>query len=96
MSDYLEIANDVPRPASDDDKRAVGLYGVLARDIGDFVEMVRDRAATNGHCLSTLLMMLEHPTDEENQRTNVFGAEVVKAEIETRKGVVADVEEVAI
>lgn len=68
-----------------DDRRAVGLYAVLARDYCDFIDMVVEEQ--NVETLKTLYLMLVTPnptTPEEGRKLNAYGAEVVSGNLRKR------------
>ena len=70
---------------NDDERQAVGLYAVLARDWTDFVDMVRE---TKDGTLVILHQMLTHENPKHDTRTvelNSFGARIVAGVIERRK-----------
>ena len=63
---------------TDDEKAAIGLYAVLARDFGDFADMIKDASQAT---LDTLHQMLTTPNpkhDEETLTLNSLGASMVK------------------
>jgi hypothetical protein len=60
------------------DRRAVGLYAVLARDVGDFIEMVS--IEYDVEVLVTLFRMLSLPGDPKktDNELNKIGASIVR------------------
>jgi hypothetical protein len=73
------------RTASPSERRALGLYVVLARDQCDFLDMVLE---TDTETLGILLDMLtkENPSfDEPTLELNAIGAKVVRGELRARE-----------
>ena len=72
------------REPSSVERQAIGLYAVLARDPGDFIEMVDE---SSDDTLRTLYLMLttDHPNHTRDDRElNDLGGRIVKARLERR------------
>jgi len=65
-----------------DEKSAVGLYAVLAYDIMDFLDMIREEHSDEA--LIHLYKMLTHPTDSRNEDLNKLGEGPVFRELQRR------------
>lgn len=73
------------RPANDEERRAIGLYAVLARDFLDFMDMVSEEESNQ--TLRILYVMLTAPNpkqSEDNTKLNSLGAGPVERELKKR------------
>lgn len=67
------------------DRLAVGLYAVLTRDVGDFLDMLIEE--TDVEALKTLYLMLVTPNEEmseHDRRWNELGAPIVAGNLKKR------------
>jgi hypothetical protein len=76
---------------SDDEKRAVGLYAVLARDPSDFLEMLHGCAPETLRVLYRILVLPNPKHDFDTNELNAFGASLVEGHA-LRVGVVLEKE----
>lgn len=73
------------RPANDEERRAIGLYAVLARDFMDFLEMVSEEESNQ--TLRVLYLMLTTPNPKQSEsdtKLNALGAGPVERELKKR------------
>lgn len=71
------------RPATADERWALGMYAVLARDACDFVDMLAEGTIEQ---VELLLRILEHPPSAKTDASlNEFGADLVRAHLEKRR-----------
>jgi hypothetical protein len=69
-----------------EEKRALGLYAVLSRDAGDFIDMVREDETSN-EALQVLHQMLAVPNpdnDADDVKLNSVGDSIVLREMKKR------------
>lgn len=73
------------RPATEVEKKAIGLYAVIARDPLDFIDMMREEESME--VLELLMKMFTTPNPEHDADTvdlNKTGADLVRNEIDRR------------
>lgn len=71
--------------SEEDSRKALGLYAVAARDMCDFIDMVREEKSNEA--LATLYRMLTYPNpkmSEDDRELNSLAAPFVKSELEKR------------
>jgi hypothetical protein len=71
--------------SDEDGRKAIGLYAVAARDMCDFIDMVKEEVSNE--TLATLYRMLTYPNPEmskDNKELNALAAPFVKSELEKR------------
>lgn len=71
------------RELTSDERAAVGLYAVMARDFMDFLEFIQEESTTN-ETLVWLYKMLTFGSDAENQKLNELGVGPVQRQLEKR------------
>jgi hypothetical protein len=71
-------------PSSDDERRAVVLYAIMARDFCDFLDMIAETDTTT-KSLEVLLKMLKHERPQSDVELNRLGVGPVERELERRR-----------